>query len=158
MRKYLITSALILLSQSGMAQNVTANMQASVNLAPACAISIDNVDLGVTAYNYDKVSLGTMKTICSKGITGVIFLSAGNSANVRERYMVSDSNPGEKLKYDVIKPGKNDIIGDGTNATVTIPVQGTGDMTTQFLSFMVLRGQYVKAGSYYDNLTLTLNY
>lgn len=141
------------------ASPVTSNMNTQVTIAASCTISIPTVDFGITAYEYDKTALGRLTSRCSKGIQAILSLSGGNSADPETRYMTNASNPNEKLFYHAHKPGNSDIsLYDGTNGTSTIAITGTGADFLTYIGFYTLRGQYVTAGAYSDNLTVTLTY
>lgn len=137
---------------------VVGQFNTSAQLQSTCSVNIDDINFGEISFKSDKVVLSLLSTTCSKGITAIGSISTGVSNDYNQRYLTDGTVDSDKLNYRVSLPGKVASIGDGTSGTQTITITGTGITDSQWISGIVLRGQYLKPGLYNDTLVFKLTY
>lgn len=148
-----------LFSGLSFAATPTTTLQSQITLNGACTIKIPTVDFGVIRYNSDTVKLTSLKTLCSKGVTGQVSMTMGNRSSISfdgertARFLKNDNAPDQNLKYLVNLPAK-EYFADESFLTI----EGNGTEVSNWLSFVILRGQYITPGIYTDNLTVTISY
>lgn len=158
MRKIITTIALAALSSLAIAGTQSANFQATATLNAACTLSMNDFNFGAILFNSDSSKLSQLKVTCNPGVTATGTINTGGSGSFN-RYMTDGTPSSDHLQYQIFLPShSNTSIGDGSAGTETIPITGTGSVTTQWISGVVLRGQYLKPGNYSDSLTLKVTY
>lgn len=156
--KTLTTLALALIAATANAGTQIANFQATATMNAACSLSMNDFNFGSIQFKSDSSALSQLKVTCNPGVTAVGTISTGASSTFN-RYMTDGTPSSDHLQYQIFLPGHSNIlIGDGSSGTETIPVTGTGSQTLQWIGGLVLRGQYLKPGSYSDSLTVTVTY
>lgn len=130
---------------------------------PAHACIIDSTT-PVTFGSYDVLSTtpldstGTITYICLVSLSIRIDISNGSNGTYSVRRMTGPG--GDKLDYNLfLDAARTRIWGDGTNSTERYgPYIGLLVLTTLTVYGRVFAKQDVRAGSYTDTLTVTLNY
>lgn len=146
------------LTGSAIAGTQIANFQATATLNAACTLSMNDFNFGSIQFKSDSSTLSQLKVTCNPGVIAVGTISTGTSGSFT-RYMTDGTPSSDHLMYQIFLPGhSNTTLGDGSSGTETIPITGAGTEKSQWISGMVLRGQYLKPGSYSDSLTLTVTY
>lgn len=139
------------------ASTQVSNIQTQAQLQAVCTFTIPNFTFGNISYKSDKLILNSLNYTCNSGITGTATLSKGNSTNFL-RVMNNGQPDSDTLRYNIFLPGNNTPIGDGTDGSRTLTLNGTGKEEFMWISGSVLRNQYIRPGNYSDNLTLTVTY
>lgn len=156
---FIATICATFFASSSFALTPTTTMQSQITLNGACTITIPTVNFGVIRYNSDTVKLTSLKTLCSKGVTGQVSMTMGNRGSTAfdgeraARFLKNDNAPDQNLKYLVSLPGK-DYFAEESFLTI----EGNGTEVSNWVSFLILRGQYLTPGIYTDNLTVTISY
>lgn len=161
MKKHILYVSLLALSLSNVSHAITVNKDVPVTaiVENTCTVGMTDVDMGVVSYSYDKVQLGSLSSLCTKSLPYTISITGGNSATSANRYLKTEDMSSDKLNYYIgIVGSTNRLVGDGLNNTEVIPGVGTGSKVSQWLSVIILRGQYVKPGSYKDVLQVNITY
>ncbi|MDD5223620.1 MAG: spore coat U domain-containing protein [bacterium] len=113
-------------------------------------VAISSVNFGSYVGN-NTYSTGSMSINCSEGIDFTISLGTGGSGTYKPRQMNNGSN---LLDYN--------LYTDNTYATIweynSVNGIGTGGDQNYTIYGRILAGQYVPAGSYSDNIVITIEY
>ncbi len=149
---------------------------AALLLAPSpafallCGSVLDPMSVSATSLtfgSYTPASASTASTTVtiSCGLLGldllpnfVVSLSAGNAATPSGRYLTMS---GSHLSYNIYtSPGYATVWGDGSDGSVTQSFNGVLSLgNTNFTGYgRIPAGQYVAAGWYADNITVTVTY
>jgi len=137
-------------------------MGSSNALAKTCTVSSSGVAFGV----YDPTSAASLNTIgsltvdCNGSIYAELSLSVGNGAGanyITGRKMTRIG--GGTLVYNLYdNASRTQVLGDGTNNSVTHIIYGLRSYTQSIWGRMPARQSNVLAGSYADTLVATISY
>lgn len=156
MKKYIITSCLALMAFSTHA--VTTNIKTSVVIAANCEFNIPTISFGLYNPVNQLLIPVPFNVKCSRGINYDLYLNGGNSANVLDRFMKNSFD--ENLKYNIYRgvDGSGEILGDIHNyGQVTyFRSSGSGQWYTWSFGAKIFTKQFVREGTYSDNITATL--
>lgn len=152
-------------SGSSYAATDTANLDVSATVSANCTISTAAVAFGtydpvVTHASTALTSTGTVTTTCTKDAAVAITLGQGANANTGStdaapvRRMISGTN---YLSYQLYTDEARTAVW-GNDATVDVPVTGTGTAVNTTVYGSVLAGQNVPAGSYTDTVVATVTF
>lgn len=141
---------------SSFAANVGTTLNVNSSIEHSCSVTMTDVDMGKINLKSDTVNLGMLNYTCTKNSPFVLDLKGGNEWFEGSRVLLDESGNSDKLKYRVDLPN---IQGDlDTTGLFPKSLIGTGANQMRWVSFAVLRGQYVKPGVYKDNLIIELSY
>lgn len=155
----LLLSSLVSVSQ---ASNQTTTFNSSASISPKCSISGNKIDFGdVSPRNSGFISVSSLlKTICTKSTVYNIVIGAGENGDILNRKLKASSTANsDTLTYTIYdSPSFSNIVGDGTNGTVTISGTGTGSVEDIVIYGYLNLKQYISPDYYYDNLSVIINY
>ncbi|MET0545570.1 MAG: spore coat U domain-containing protein [Caulobacterales bacterium] len=133
-------------------------MQVTASVAASC--SVDAHDLAFGAYNpfsgTDLPGATTIDVTCTNGTTYVVSIDAGggSGATVATRKMTAVST----LNYSLYRDASHTLVWGITSGANTVAGTGSGALQTLNVYGLVPAGQAVPAGSYVDNVLVTVTY
>lgn len=155
----LLLSSLVSFSH---AANQTSTLNSSATISPKCSISGNKIDFGdVSPRNSGFISVTSLlKTVCTKSTAYNIVIGAGENGDILNRKLkASSSANNDTLTYTIYdSPSFTNVVGDGTNGTVTIGGIGTGSVEDIVIYGYLNLKQYISPDYYYDNLSVIINY
>lgn len=128
----------------------------TVSLDKYCTLSGSDLNFGQLGANLATATATTTTTSrCTNTTPYNITVSAGNSGDPNNRYMVNTAKPSERLYYQLYKDAAFTVpMGSGSAISGT----GTGmDQSTE-LRAKITSSELVPAGTYADKLTVTMEY
>lgn len=155
----LLLSSLVSFSQ---AANQTSNINSSATISPKCSISGNKIDFGdVSPRNSGFISVTSLlRTICTKSTAYSIVIGPGENGDILNRKLkASTAANSDTLTYTIYDSASfSNIVGDGTNGTVTLSGTGTGIVEEIVIYGYLNLKQYISPDYYYDNLSVIINY
>jgi spore coat protein U-like protein len=150
----------------GLALAVAAAAAALAPAGPAmargsfCSVKEHNLHFGPYHPNrhMDRYSAGVIQVLCplNEPRATTVSLSTGSSGRYGDRTMVDGR---EELHYNLyVDPARTIIAGDGSNGTRTLEGRRTGNETAFPVYGTLPAGQSVAAGSYSDNVVVTVEF
>lgn len=152
----------ILYATSALAGSTSTNFNSSVTISPKCTISGTKIDFGdVSPKNSGFVSVSSLiNSICTKSTPYTIIIGSGENGDILNRKLKgTNAGNNDKLIYTIYNdPSFSQIIGDGTNGTITLSGIGTGGNVSMTIYGYLNLKQYISPDYYYDNLSVVINY
>jgi len=150
--------AALMLPAAAMAQQATANLEVSITIVDGCLINAATLAfapqiVGVTSVVDDAASV-TLN--CTAGTDYELGFGLGQYANGTQRRM-QDSGT-NYVNYQIYTAAERTTILGEVGGGNTITGQGTGSAATVSVYGRVPGGQTVVAGSYTDQVLMTLQY
>lgn len=139
---------------SSFAASADTTFSVNSSIQHSCSVTMTDVDMGKVNLKSDTVNLGMLNYRCTKNSPFVLDLKGGNEWFENSRVLLDGTGNSDKLKYRVDLPN---IQGE-VDSNFPKSLIGTGENQMRWVSFAVLRGQYVKPGIYKDNLMIELSY
>lgn len=158
--KLTILAALAALSGTAMADGTaTANFQVTATVNASCTVSATNVNFGpvTPAATGDATNTGTITSTCTKNTPYKLAINAGNGT-VAQRTMAGTAGNDDKLNYNLYTDNTYSKVWGQTVGSDTVDLTGDGTAQTSTIYGKLPLNQYIKADSYSDNLTVTINY
>jgi len=162
MKSVLMTSvASLAFATPALAETATNAFQVTATVADSCTVAATNLAFGL----YDPSSgsalngISTITAICTQGTTYDIGLNVGdNNANTTSltRAMTDGSN---YLDYELYSDvSRSNVWGDTGGGNTVSNINATGGPNAEIVYGEIPAAQYVPAGAYVDNITVTLTY
>ena len=144
------------------AATVTSDLSVTATVSSTCVVSTSPVAFGT--YNpssaSDSVSTGTVTITCTNGTTYTVSLDAGanesSAGNVGTRRM--KANTSDYLPYQLYKDEAHTAVWGDAGADILGSQTGNGSAQAISVYGVVLKNQYVSAGSYVDTVVVTITY
>lgn len=158
--KIIAMAALAALSGTAMAAgSATANFQVTATVNSSCTVSATNVNFAAVtpAATGDATAPGTITSTCTKNTPYKLAINAG-SGTIAQRTMGGTGGNTDKLNYNLYTDNTYTKVWGQTPGTDTVDLTGDGTAQTSTIYGKLPLNQYVKADSYSDNLTVTINY
>lgn len=152
--------AILLSTAPAFAGTATGTFNVTATVLNNCALT--TADLAFGNYNATTATPTTSSTTlgvtCTSALPYTVALDGGNTtASVAARAMTDGA--GHNLTYGLYTTSAYSTIwGDGTGTTTTQAGTGTGSAQSLSVYGRIPAGQYVKAGSYSDRITVTVAY
>ncbi|MFZ6658284.1 Csu type fimbrial protein [Undibacterium sp. TJN19] len=155
--KFAISSLLLAILSSALAENQSANLVVSAVVVPSCTIQGNAISFG----NYNTHQLEQTSNVgvnCSQGTSYVMALDTGSgaNANVATRQMTGPANG--TLNYSLFQDAAYSRVWGNTAGSNTVAGTGNGNLQSLPVYGRVPAGQVTAPGVYNDVVGITLTY
>lgn len=140
----------------------TKQFQVSIHVQRSCVLTVNDLSFGiVTSLTEAHAATATGKVTCTVVSPGQVTFDAGTGGGNLQTRRMKRTGSQETIEYNVYRNAAHtEILGDGTNGTVPIPIQpGDGELEVEFTVYgQTAANQTAVPGDFSSTITATFHF